>query len=320
MVARGEEELPESAQFLCKDNGDGTVTLTTNDGKYLVYHTKYAGVNWLQNGGDTDGLQESEDEMTKITFAKMRNGGNVEASDNKQIFGLLTWYSKRGYDTDKNEESYGYMVLKRDGSDYDGASAPFWNDNYSSAFLVEKVVEQGAQYRIKSVSQGKYLNIEAYNANNTTGPKGSVGLADYADDNRQIFTLEDAGDEKFYFVSAEGYYIVCRQWNIDASNQGAKSPLGIEYKNDTEFYIMNGSQYFKVGPVDGDADSYYPYCDAPFSSAELWVLEEVGVETGIENVEIRNENVGVYELTGRRVEAITAPGIYIVNGKKIFVK
>ena len=322
MVARGEEdELPESAQFLCKDNGDGTVTLTTNDGKYLVYHTKYAGVNWLQNGGDTDGLQESEDEMTKITFAKMRNGGDVAASDNKQIFGMLTWYSKRGYDTGKNEESYGYMVLKTDGSDYDGASAPFWNDNYSSGLLVEKVVEQGTLYRIKSVSQGKYLNIEAYNANNATGPKGSVGLADYADDNRQIFTLEDAGDDKFYFVSAEGYYIVCRQWNIDASNQGAKSPLGIEYKNGTEFYIMNGSQYFKVGPVDGDADSYYPYCDAPFSAAELWVLEEAGNATGVEEVKAESGEVkGIYDLRGRRLNEIAAPGIYIINGKKIFVK
>ena len=141
MVARGEEELPESAQFLCKENGDGTVTLTTNDGKYLVYHSSYNGVNWLQGNGDTDGLQESEDEMTKITFAKMSNGGNVAANDNKQIFGLLTWYSKRGYDTGKNEESYGYMVLKTDGSNYDGASAPFWNDNYSSGLLLEQVLE-----------------------------------------------------------------------------------------------------------------------------------------------------------------------------------
>ena len=28
----------------------------------------------------------------------------------------------------------------------------------------------------------------------------------------------------------------------------------------------------------------------------------------------------IYDLTGRRVEAITAPGIYIINGKKALVK
>ncbi|MBQ5627313.1 MAG: hypothetical protein IIU97_04300, partial [Bacteroidaceae bacterium] len=134
-------------------------------------------------------------------------------------------------------------------------------------------------------------------------------------------TLEDAGDDKFYLVSVEGYYIVCRQWNIDASNEGAKSPLGIEYKNDTEFYIMNGSQYFKVGPVDGDANSYYPYCDAPFSAAELWVLEEAGNATGVEEVKSQNGEVkGIYDLSGRKLSEITAPGIYIIGGKKVLIK
>jgi hypothetical protein len=42
--------------------------------------------------------------------------------------------------------------------------------------------------------------------------------------------------------------------------------------------------------------------------------------TGIEGVEVENEVKAIYDLTGRRVEEITAPGIYIVNGKKVLVK
>ena len=42
--------------------------------------------------------------------------------------------------------------------------------------------------------------------------------------------------------------------------------------------------------------------------------------TGIENVEVENEVKAIYDLTGRRVEEITAPGIYIVGGKKVLVK
>lgn len=42
--------------------------------------------------------------------------------------------------------------------------------------------------------------------------------------------------------------------------------------------------------------------------------------TAVENVEVENQVKAIFDLTGRRVEAITAPGIYIVNGKKVLVK
>ena len=42
--------------------------------------------------------------------------------------------------------------------------------------------------------------------------------------------------------------------------------------------------------------------------------------TGVEKVEIRNEKSEIYDLTGRKIENVTAPGIYVVNGKKVLVK
>ena len=43
--------------------------------------------------------------------------------------------------------------------------------------------------------------------------------------------------------------------------------------------------------------------------------------TGIEGVVAEGaENGAIYDITGRRVKAITAPGIYIVNGRKVVVK
>ena len=45
-----------------------------------------------------------------------------------------------------------------------------------------------------------------------------------------------------------------------------------------------------------------------------------GGTTGIENVEVENTVKVIYDLTGRRVEEITVPGIYIVGGKKVLVK
>ena len=43
--------------------------------------------------------------------------------------------------------------------------------------------------------------------------------------------------------------------------------------------------------------------------------------TGIDEItDNREQSTVIYDLTGRRIEAITAPGIYVVNGKKVLVK
>ena len=46
-----------------------------------------------------------------------------------------------------------------------------------------------------------------------------------------------------------------------------------------------------------------------------------GGETGIENIVVENAAVkGIFDMQGRKIDAITAPGLYIVNGKKVLVK
>ena len=43
--------------------------------------------------------------------------------------------------------------------------------------------------------------------------------------------------------------------------------------------------------------------------------------TGIENIVVENAVVeGIFDMQGRKIDAITAPGLYIVNGKKVLVK
>lgn len=80
-------------------------------------------------------------------------------------------------------------------------------------------------------------------------------------------------------------------------------------------------------PVDmtGKMTEYKLYCninidmlatlnqiiDVKFGSEDLLGIEDIAGEQGTK---------AIFDLTGRRVEAITAPGIYIVNGKKVIVK
>ena len=43
--------------------------------------------------------------------------------------------------------------------------------------------------------------------------------------------------------------------------------------------------------------------------------------TGIENIVVENAVVeGIFDMQGRKIDAITAPGLYIVDGKKVLVK
>ena len=51
-----------------------------------------------------------------------------------------------------------------------------------------------------------------------------------------------------------------------------------------------------------------------------WKVVMVVDNTGIDEVTSDSEKSIIYDLTGRRIDEITAPGIYIVNGKKILVK
>ncbi|MBR3877806.1 MAG: chitobiase/beta-hexosaminidase C-terminal domain-containing protein [Bacteroidaceae bacterium] len=66
--------------------------------------------------------------------------------------------------------------------------------------------------------------------------------------------------------------------------------------------------------------AYLPASAVPNKSVAFYGFDWDGT-TGIEQItDNREQSTAIYDLTGRRVEAITAPGIYVVNGKKILVK
>ena len=100
--------------------------------------------------------------------------------------------------------------------------------------------------------------------------------------------------------------------------------------------MLDGPAYV-LGNVDGIGLYYAKLTDNKFlnNGYKAYLSETTGANltasfygfdwngtTAIEEVkvEVGNEVKAIYDLTGRKVEAIIAPGVYIVNGKKILVK
>ena len=102
-------------------------------------------------------------------------------------------------------------------------------------------------------------------------------------------------------------------------------------------YYTEAGTYYALAQVDGVVGFYKDqFNNSRFQNnshkAYLYIAAEAAASaasysfrfgegtTGIEKVEIRNEKSEIYDLTGRRIDAITAPGIYIVNGVKKLVR
>ena len=75
-----------------------------------------------------------------------------------------------------------------------------------------------------------------------------------------------------------------------------------ENEDRTKFYNGSHKAYLEVDVNTAQNISFYGFRDGT---------------TAVETVEIRNEKTEIYDLAGRRVNAITDKGVYIVNGKKV---
>ncbi|MBQ5627911.1 MAG: hypothetical protein IIU97_07340, partial [Bacteroidaceae bacterium] len=128
----------------------------------------------------------------------------------------------------------------------------------------------------------------------------------------------------YYIKNKNGLYINDMASN-GASCSGDSQASAWVFKAN---YLDDGTVYFTT--QDGelylamDVNNYNIYAATELVGAATWGIRAVELNnTAIEEVEIEGENGNVegeiYDLAGRRVENPTK-GMYIVNGKKVFIK
>lgn len=135
-------------------------------------------------------------------------------------------------------------------------------------------IDTSKEYRLKDAGTGYYLNAGNYDEHSagTHGGVNVVALNEESDD--QIFTFEASGSG-YYLKTRSGYYVFCQSWNVDAL-ASKKSTLTFADAGNGQYYILNGSKYFKVEYVSAGG-GYYPFGDAALSIAAKWILEPVVV-------------------------------------------
>ena len=119
----------------------GTYTYQTADGNYLIFSGR--NLSDENNRGYNSGkgfLTSYESEKCDLTVEKMVAGGNVESFTGEYYTIKGQREFKKDWTTSKAIEQ-AYFVIKSDGK-FDGATAPYYNSNYSSAFVIEEVINE----------------------------------------------------------------------------------------------------------------------------------------------------------------------------------
>ena len=136
--------------------------------------------------------------------------------------------------------------------------------------------------------------------------------------NTGVIVKADEGDYNFVASAAE------------VADVAGNKLLGtvVDTNIEGEAYVLGnvgGVGLYKAKMTDGKwlnnaNKAYLPASEVPTNVKSLSFRFGEGT-TGIEQItDNREQSTVIYDLTGRRVEAITAPGVYIVGGKKVLVK
>ena len=319
--------------FVCRKLDNGNYAFACNAGKYIAWRgTDNGGVGYNNCSGVCDAYDAT---WSWFTVEKMTTGNNINDDQSATRYMLL----KGRRLTTVGDNEFNYIVIKRnDGNPvFDQANAPFYNDNFSSAFIIDEV-EYANKPKLNNVGTSALITSDLHNKAMGTfsAPFATVVPAGvtayYAADGNGYITL-NAIEEGKAIPANTGVILVA-----DEAGERTMSPAAGEEEADNSNNALSasagaakeiGAGCYVLSAKNGVA-GFYPTTAGTIAMNKAYIAAVGGQNaievrlpgtTGIEEItDNRVQSTVIYDLTGRRVEAITAPGIYVVNGKKVLVK
>ncbi len=161
--------------------------------------------------------------------------------------------------------------------------------------------------------------VEAYIVNSTSSTHAIMDRVEGIVPAETGLILKGEGEHLFNITSSAA--------TVDVADNLLKGSVADENVEGPAYVLANGVNgvgLYKAQLTDGqflnNANKAYLPATAGASNVACYSFRFGEGTTGVEKVEIRNENGEIFDLTGRKVNSITAPGIYIVGGKKVLVK
>jgi hypothetical protein len=328
----------EATSFVCRLLENGKYVFVCNDGKYMTWR---ASASNHTTSGVSDAYDMTNNKYyTDINIAKMTTAENINGN-----LSNTRYVSISASRDDRNET--GFVVVKKNSGNpvFDGASVPFYNDNFSSAFIMEEAAFGNAP-QVNNVGESVLMSDDLHNKHMSTF---SATYPTIAPEGVTAYYATKEGEHVYLDAIAEDEAIPANTGVILVSEEGGNAvmlPAASEAAADVTGNLMVGTAGAAKDMTDianaylltgGEQGAGFYLCSGGTLAAGKAYLqlesaqqalsmrtrpagEQGGTATEIEGSELKAQGSQlIYDLQGRRVMA-PAKGIYIVNGKKVIVK
>ena len=328
-VATDDAKNDAANVFVCRVTDNGYVFVNAKHGQYMLYY----GVS-NTDPYDSDGFSEN---FSDNNVLKLNPHGAT-------LLGSLSITGKRNR---TENDGYATMTIASNGNmnANSGENSVTYNDSYSSLFIFEEVTSYN-KVGLTTISKSDKLLSGA----DLVGKTISTFSAPYATvipkDVTAYYAAEAEEAGQLILKPVDGKALPAKQGVVLVGEEGVTSAMMLPVAGEaTADLTDNMFKHSATGPVTMGANDYIlsktanygiglykasqnstlkqgkAYLTFTGSGANSFVLNFSGVTTDIEGAPtVAPSQQVIYDLSGRRVSAVTKGGIYIVNGKKMIIK